>query len=78
MCSKNDTVCRGCCEELTVGGMQLCAYREVCAGIEGGVDSSAKIHKANINTNRQGHLNDRICVFRKSRLCLYIAIDLCL
>ena len=56
MCSKNDTVCRGCCEELTVGGMQLCAYREVCAGIEGGVDSSAKIHKANINTNRRGHL----------------------
>ena len=52
----------GCCEEWTAGGMQLYAYREVCADIEGGVGSSAKIHKANINTNRQGHLNDRMCL----------------
>ena len=58
-------------------GAHFCAHRKVLAGTEGGVDSSAKIHKANTTTNRQGHLNDRICVFR-SRLCLYSANDLCI
>ena len=67
-----------CCEGWSVDGAHFCAHREVSSGVEGGVDSTAKIHKANTTTNRQGHLNDRICVFRKSRLCLYIAIDLCL
>lgn len=40
----------GCCEEWTVDGQHFCAHREVSAGIEGGVDSSAKIHKANGTT----------------------------
>ena len=34
-------------------GAHFCAHREVSAGVEGGVDSSAKIHKANTTTNRQ-------------------------
>ena len=43
-------------------GAHFCAHREVSAGIEGGVDSSAMIQKANATTNRQGHLNDRLYI----------------
>ena len=58
----------GCCEEWTRDGVQFCAYRdheiydEVHGRIERGIDSSAQIHKASINTNRQGHLNDIMCL----------------
>ena len=62
MCSKDESVCGGCCEEWEIDGSHFCAFRKVTAGVEGGVDSSAKINKASINTYRQGHLNDRMCL----------------
>ena len=46
----------GCSEELTLDGQQFCAFREICAGIDREVEGNVEIHKANINTNRQGHL----------------------
>ena len=46
---------------LELGWKQARSHRHG-AGVEGGVDSSAKINKASINTYRQGHLNDRMCL----------------